>query len=198
MVISFSPATTPDVVFEKNGEVPDMVRLEVRGDVEILKVELRVEAKLRGLRWWMYNWRWIAGLIGVGVFWGAGMAGVGVAVWVVGGWLEGEVKVKGEDEGEEDGVRSVRRRGVVKREVKEEEEEGGEDGVRRVKVEDEEEEDRSFGSFEFEGESTEEEMDRREREAEVRRVLREGGHVGASGRRVGGGDDRSGLVRRRG
>ncbi|KAH8665976.1 putative adipose-regulatory protein-domain-containing protein [Tricladium varicosporioides] len=59
-----------------------MLELQAGQNLQVYDVKIRFTARFGGLRWWMWNHRLISALVGVGVFWGAEVAGCGIA-WVV-------------------------------------------------------------------------------------------------------------------
>lgn len=65
--------------------IPAAVWLEVQSkagqNIEIYDASLRIVARLEGLRWWMYNWRFLSALVGVSTFWGAEV------IFAAVGWL---------------------------------------------------------------------------------------------------------------
>lgn len=57
----------------KGGNVPEYALLEIEAgqDVQVYDVKVAFKARFAGLRWWMYNHRFISAAVGVGAFWGA-------------------------------------------------------------------------------------------------------------------------------
>ncbi|KAM3073133.1 hypothetical protein ACMFMG_008852 [Clarireedia jacksonii] len=74
--------TSPEgVTFPRGkGNVPSAVEVWVeREEVQVYGMKVVVQARLSGLRWWMWNWRVGSAVVGVGTFWGLEMLGVLVA-----------------------------------------------------------------------------------------------------------------------
>lgn len=68
-----------------NKNVPSAVEVVIEkdsGEVQIYGCRIIMRAKLRGLRWWMWNWRIGSAIVGVGAFWGAEMLGC-IVGWAI-------------------------------------------------------------------------------------------------------------------
>ncbi|KAK1823842.1 hypothetical protein LTR12_001798 [Friedmanniomyces endolithicus] len=102
--------------------VPSTLRLEIQseGQMQVYGAKVVFRARFGGLRWVMYNWWGVSGVVFVGGFWGVEMLAAGVAWGVIGLVLAGQAGSGGED-GTEGGGEATRR-------IKEEGE-GEEDGV---------------------------------------------------------------------
>ena len=70
------------VTFSRS-RVPTVLRLEIQSPrrLRIYTARARFRARLRGLRWWMYNHRILSALVGVSTFWTTEMLFAGLA-WV--------------------------------------------------------------------------------------------------------------------
>ncbi|KAI5788460.1 putative adipose-regulatory protein-domain-containing protein [Geopyxis carbonaria] len=77
--------------------------VEIGAGVAVYSARLVFEAELEGLRWWMWRWRTVAAVAGVGVVWAAACFWMGVGWWFVGGRIAGVVVEEEGSEGEEEG-----------------------------------------------------------------------------------------------
>ncbi|KAK0935113.1 hypothetical protein LTR48_006788 [Friedmanniomyces endolithicus] len=102
--------------------VPSTLRLEIQseGQMQVYGAKVVFRARFAGLRWVMYNWWGLSGVVFIGGFWAVEMLAAGVAWGVIGLVLAGQAGSAGED-GTEGGGKATRR-------IKEEGE-GEEDGV---------------------------------------------------------------------
>ncbi|KAK0903074.1 hypothetical protein LTR02_007768 [Friedmanniomyces endolithicus] len=102
--------------------VPSTLRLEIQseGQMQVYGAKVVFRARFAGLRWVMYNWWGLSGVVFIGGFWAVEMLAAGVAWGVIGLVLAGQAGSGGED-GTEGGGEATRR-------IKEEGE-GEEDGV---------------------------------------------------------------------
>ncbi|KAH6678664.1 putative adipose-regulatory protein-domain-containing protein [Halenospora varia] len=87
-----------------------MLELQAGQNIQVYDVKIRFTARFGGLRWWMWNHRLLAALVGVSVFWGAEVVGCAVAWVVLMGVFGGKPDAKTETiKGEEtDGIATIK------------------------------------------------------------------------------------------
>lgn len=85
------------------GGFVEEVRVTMDKGLDCYEGVLRVDARLEGVRWWVWRWRWAVGLLGVGVFWAVSLGAAAVAWWgvaaLIAAWSGGEGRGEGEMEG---------------------------------------------------------------------------------------------------
>jgi hypothetical protein len=67
-----------------HGKIPAFALLELQAgqSIQVYDVRLKITARFRGLRWWMYNHRILSALVGTAVFWGSSLT-VTLLSWVI-------------------------------------------------------------------------------------------------------------------
>ncbi|KAK0870674.1 hypothetical protein LTR87_013220 [Friedmanniomyces endolithicus] len=90
--------------------VPSTLRLEIQseGQMQVYGAKVVFRARFAGLRWVMYNWWGLSGVVFIGGFWAVEMLAAGVAWGVIGLVLAGQAGSGGED-GAEGGGEATRR-----------------------------------------------------------------------------------------
>jgi hypothetical protein len=115
------------VAFEKGWRnVPSSLKLELRTQgekkLEVYKVLVRIEARLEGLRWFMWKHWIVSAVVFTGLFWGTELAVV-LLSWAALSVLFGGGAQRGEQEGGKEGRLKLENTGVKKEDEEEDEEE---------------------------------------------------------------------------
>ncbi|KAK0998984.1 hypothetical protein LTR54_009425 [Friedmanniomyces endolithicus] len=95
--------------------VPSTLRLEIQSEsqMHVYGAKVVFRARFAGLRWVMYNWWGVSGVVFVVGFWGTEMLAAGVAWGVIGLVLAGQAGNGGEDGAKGDGGATRRIKGEV-------------------------------------------------------------------------------------
>ncbi|TGZ81479.1 hypothetical protein EX30DRAFT_395621 [Ascodesmis nigricans] len=80
--VPLTPPTRPTITFPT---APESVKVRILGGVELYDAAIKIEAKLEGLRWWMYRYRLAVAVLAIGLFWSVGMMAAAMGWWIIGG-----------------------------------------------------------------------------------------------------------------